>query len=354
MVLQNNPYIDKLSAKDAGDLPTDPLAWQNWFRDRAKEYDRFYNLSSSIENRLALIRLQPEFYWPASVRRKICGVSYLAMAHDICEVPHEYAPGYFPTEDEFMSAAATKTELAGKRRVIGWVVAGSRIDKIHPYSAMIIARLIKELHAPVIMFGSATERELTSAQAIHDQVQRQNGSNVDLHLAMSPGPHHQSWPLRRSLALLQQCDMVIGPDTGPLWSVAMKPMPKIVMLGHASATNITTGWINTISLAADPARVPCSPCHLLHETPDTCVPDAQGIASACMTDISSERIIETAAELWKVTDEHSSTQGSRNGGRVRGNGEAERGRHPGNDSEQPRRLVSRRGRGNGEIPARTA
>jgi len=331
-VFENNPFLDKLSPKDNGDLPQDPLAWQGWFQDRAKENDRFYNLSHSMEHLLALIPEQCAFWWPAPFRRKLCDYSYLEVAHDICEVPHEYAPNFFPTDAEFVDALETKAKIG--ERAIGWVIAGSRIDKIHPHSAAIIGRLIKELNAPVVMFGVPTEREKTSAQTITDHVRRANGSTEGLHLAMSPGPDHPSWPLRRSLALLQQCDLAIGPDTGPMWAVAMRAMPKIMMLGHASAKNITTGWVNTVTLHGDPRRVDCWPCHRLHLSPATCRIDESNSAAACIADISVERIVSEAKQVWD--QQHDGTAAKSVGEFIRDNGRrAPRGRNKTDEVRRP-------------------
>ena len=70
------------------------------------------------------------------------------------------------------------------------------------------------------------------------------------------------------------------------------PMPKIVLLSHASPTNITKHWVNTITLHADQARVPCWPCHQLHETPETCVKAEKADAAACITDIHDTVVLD--------------------------------------------------------------
>ena len=44
VVFENNPYIDKISVYEAKDWPQDFSKWQDWFRMRAREYDKFANL----------------------------------------------------------------------------------------------------------------------------------------------------------------------------------------------------------------------------------------------------------------------------------------------------------------------
>jgi ADP-heptose:LPS heptosyltransferase len=94
-------------------------------------------------------------------------------------------------------------------------------------------------------------------------------------------------------------DLVVTPDTGTAWAVAMEQMPKIVMVSHASAENITKHWVNTTTLHADPQRVPCWPCHRLHNDISTCVPDKDvGKGAACMGDISVETVVQAVDKAW--------------------------------------------------------
>jgi hypothetical protein len=101
------------------------------------------------------------------------------------------------------------------------------------------------------------------------------------------------------LSLALTADLVVTPDTGTAWAVAFEPMPKIVMVSHASAENITKHWVNTTTLQADQNRVPCFPCHRLHNDPSTCVSNKEGNGAACISDISVDRLVQTVAERWR-------------------------------------------------------
>lgn len=295
-VFENNPYIDKLAVHDKGDLPIDQTEWQKWFVTRSKEYDFLVNLSHSCESLLATFPSQTAFWWPAEFRRKLCGRNYVETVHDICGLPYECDPRFYPTDAERAKAAETKARMG--ERVIGWCLSGSRIDKVYPYSAMAIARLIRELGVQVMMFG-APGPDFEMAKAIMEHVERQNGTHDGLHLALSPDPKEPSWPIRRILAQAHACDLVIGPDTGPMWGVAREAMPKIVLISHASPENITKHWVNTVTLHADPKRVPCWPCHRLHTDLTTCTPNADNNAAACIADISVEKVVATVNALLK-------------------------------------------------------
>ena len=299
-VFLNNPFIDKLSLKGEKDIPGG-AEWQKWFAARSGEYEVFANLSHSCEYRHALFPDSTAFWWPPEYRRKLCGGSYLETAHDIVGVPHTFGPLFFPTEEEQERAERTRDEQI-KGRYIAWVISGSRLDKIYPYAAMAIGRLIRELNVPVVMTGVGA-RQFEMAKQMMDHVNRQNGTKDMLHLALAPDNAdpggNQDWSIRRTLTQVMAADLVITPDTGVAWAVAMEAVPKIVMVSHASVENITKHWVNTTTLHADPDKVPCWPCHRLHNEIATCVPNKDmGQAAACISDISVQTIVETAERLW--------------------------------------------------------
>jgi ADP-heptose:LPS heptosyltransferase len=295
----HNPHIDKLSIKNTPrDLPQNDLpAWQKWFESRANEYDVFVHASHSCEGRHALFKTMTAFWWPPEQRRKICAGSYLETIHDIAGAPYEFGPLFYSSAEERQFALRVKRQTGD--RFILWVLSGTRVDKVYPYATMAVARIIRELKAPVVLMGGPLEKEHSMATAIRDYVALTNGSREGLHLAVpAPEGGEKCWPLRTCLAFAQVADLVVTPDTGTAWAVAFEPMPKILTLSHASKENITKHWINTITLHADPNRVPCWPCHRLHDDPSTCVENKEKNGAACISDISVERLVQTVAEQW--------------------------------------------------------
>lgn len=296
-VYLNNPNVDKLSVKTEKDIPGGP-EWVKWFVARSHEYmGGLWNLSHSVEKRHALFETDTDFWWPQDYRRKLCGGSYLETAWDIVGLPKPYSfgkPLFFPTDEETQRALKTKQEIGGK--YLSWIIGGSRIDKVYPYAAHAICRVIKELNLPVMMLGVGG-KQFEMATAVMTEVERTNSTTDGLHLALSPEGSdqggHQHWSSRRSMTQVLASDIVVSPDTGLAWAAAMEPMPKIIMVSHASEENITKHWINTTTLHADPDTVPCWPCHRLHNTIDTCVPNKDGGAAACISDISVQTLIES-------------------------------------------------------------
>jgi ADP-heptose:LPS heptosyltransferase len=299
VVYYHNPLIDKLSVKKPDrDLPQgDLMAWQKWFDSRALEYDLFIHASHSCEGRHAVFKTMTSFWWPVEQRRKVCAGSYLETVHDIASLPYEFGPLFYASQEETEHALRIKQQMGP--RFLLWVLSGTRIDKVYPYAPPAVARIIKELGIPVCLMGGPSEKEHSMGQAIKEFVTLHNGNREGLHLAVpAVEGGEKCWPLRSSLTLALTADLVVTPDTGTAWAVAFEPMPKIVMVSHASAENITKHWRNTVTLQADSNRVPCFPCHRLHDDPSTCVPNKENNGAACISDISVETVVRTVAEQW--------------------------------------------------------
>ena len=300
-VFLNNPFIDKLSVKQEGEIPGGDN-WHIWFASRAGEYDLLVNLSNSMETRHAAHKSNTHFWWPQDYRRVYCGGSYLETAHDIVGVAHEFGPLFFPTEEERDRAERTRADIIGGP-YITWILAGSRLDKIYPWTTHVICRILSELKVPVVLIGVGPN-QFQMAQGVQVEVNRANSNERGLHLAMSPDGSdpggHQHWGIRRSLTQALTGSLVVTPDTGAAWACAFEDMPKIVMTSHASPENITKHWKNCVTLHADPYRVPCSPCHRLHDDMSTCVPASKELSNvaACMADISVASVMETIERQW--------------------------------------------------------
>ena len=129
------------------------------------------------------------------------------------------------------------------------------------------------------------------AEQTRINVRAQNGSDECFHIGISADVIDPTWSVRNAMTFLSVCDLVIGPDTGPMWSVAFEKVPKIMLHSHASVENIAKHWINTISLHADRSKVPCWPCHLLHNSMATCVPNPDNSGAVCISDISVDMVM---------------------------------------------------------------
>jgi ADP-heptose:LPS heptosyltransferase len=308
LLFDNNPWVEKVTKVRNEDIPTTSMPeWQSWFAKRAREYEFFANLSHSCEALVAIPQSQTPFYWSSEWRRKHCGKNYLEVIAEICGIDPVFdQPLFYPTEAEIEEAVETKAKIG--QHCIGWCVAGSRLDKYHPYTPIIVARLIRELGIPVLMFG-AGQREMEVVKQTMEHLGRHNGNVIGLHeartcyeedgktIATNASGKEIYWPIRRSITQLMHCDLIIGPDTGMAWGAAFEDVPKIVLLSHASPENITKHWKRTIALHANREAVDCWPCHQLHDTIEFCRANKDITGAACISDISAEIIVDTAHTL---------------------------------------------------------
>ncbi len=84
------------------------------------------------------------------------------------------------------------------------------------------------------------------------------------------------------------CQLVIGPETGVLNSVAFESVAKVVLLSHSTANNLTRDWVNTEAVASE--STPCYPCHRLHYDHKFCPQDATTGAAMCQVDLAPSSV----------------------------------------------------------------
>jgi ADP-heptose:LPS heptosyltransferase len=276
-----------------------------FFKRVGPAYDRVIHLSESIERTCDFFEDQCQFWWDDVARRALANVSYLERVHDLAGVPHDFAPGFFPTDEE-KAWAADMVDGWDAKPLIGVVCAGSNLDKVWPRLPQAIVRLLATFpKGRIVFFNSTAPRDQEIVGAVLKQAHDAAPDGI------SRIQHTTGWSIRQALTMVQRLDLLIGPDTGLMWSAAMdERIRKVVLLSHASPTNITKHWLNTATLHADPQEVPCWPCHRLHKGPETCRFDHSAGAAACIASISPEtlmRSVLTPSTLEKSTCPTSAT-----------------------------------------------
>ena len=109
-VLKHDPNVDRFIIQGKDQIPN-PLLGEFW-EHRAKRYDKFVNLSESVEATLLAMPGRMFHGWPDSLRRKYLNTNYLEFMHDIAEVTYEPAQKFCATDDEKAWALAGK--IGGK------------------------------------------------------------------------------------------------------------------------------------------------------------------------------------------------------------------------------------------------
>ncbi len=185
---------------------------------------------------------------------------------------------FYPTglEEEKATQLLESFHQTGEKKpfVIMWALSGSGVHKAYPHMDAVVARILLEIpHAHLITVGDYACQILETGWEEEKRVHRMSGE----------------LPIRETLALAMQCDLVIGPETGVLNGVAFEAMPKVLMLSHSSEKNLSRDWVNTESLHGD---VPCYPCHRLHQTPDYCPREENTRAAVCTFELAPNDVWE--------------------------------------------------------------
>lgn len=267
MILKHDPHVDKFIIQGKDQIPN-PLLGEFWDYT-AKKYDKFVNLSESVEASLLVMPGRMPHNWPDSMRRKYFDANYLEYMHDIAELPYVPAQRFYPSPEEAKWAQDQRKQIGGQ--VILWSLAGSAVHKTWPHLDTILARLMVTLpDVKVVLVGDHLCQLLEQGWEKEPRVLCRSGI----------------WTIRESLAFAQVADVVIGSETGVLNAVGFDEVQKIVFLSHSSVNNLTRDWKNTIALT--PENTPCYPCHKMHYNWDHCHQDEATGTAKCQADISPD------------------------------------------------------------------
>ena len=128
--------------------------------------------------------------------------------------------GLAPTAEERATARGIVAGLQGP--LVGLVVATSRPAKNWPaaHYADLAVRLTSELRASCVLLGDTSPPERQAAETI---------------LAITKAPINAlGCGLRTTLALLEACDIVVSPDTGPYHMCVAMHVPAVGLYGYTN------------------------------------------------------------------------------------------------------------------------
>jgi len=270
-ICKHDPNIDKIVLQGKDQVPNQQLP--EFWASLKKKYDKFNNLSESVEGSLLALQGRPSHAWPHALRHKMLNVNYNEMTHDLAELPHVFAQKFYATDEEKAWAKKEKARIGGT--VILWSLAGSAIHKTWPYLDSIIARLmIQQKDVKVVLVGDLLCQLLEQGCEKEPRVLCRSGV----------------WSIRQSIAFAQVADMVIGSETGVLNAVGMENVPKIITLSHSSEENLTEHWKNTTALIP---KTSCYPCHQLHYSFEFCRQDKVSGVAQCQADITPDELYQS-------------------------------------------------------------
>jgi len=269
-IAKNDPNIDKFIIQFTDQVPNHALpAYWEYIKGK---YDKFVNLSESVEGALLSIPGRTSHTWPKNLRHKMQNVNYNEFAHDLAGLPHKFDQKFYPTEEEKEWAKKEKENIGGK--VVLWSLSGSSVHKTWPYLDSVIAKIMLETKdVKVVLCGDELCKLLEQGWEKEPRVICKSGI----------------WSIRESLTFAQIADVVVGPETGLLNAVGMEEVRKVITLSHSSKENLTKHWKNVKVLEP---KTECYPCHMMHYSFEHCKRNEETGCAQCQADITPVEVYE--------------------------------------------------------------
>ena len=267
-IIKDDPNVDDWYIQDSDQVPNNELG--AFWEVVAKQYDKFVNLSESVEGTMLALPGRANHAWPHDVRHARMNDNYLEFTAQLAGVPYSSELKFYPTKEETEQA---KARLLPDGFNVVFALAGSSHHKFYPGQDSVIARiLIEKPDCRIFMVGDDACRLLEQGWDKEPRVVCLSGEIG----------------IRDTLALAKYADAVIGCETGVLNAVSFEDNRKVCLLSHSSHENLTKHWKNTYAMA--PQGLSCYPCHRLHYTKDYCIEDKETGASMCQRMIDPSEV----------------------------------------------------------------
>ncbi len=303
-IAKHNPYVSNFIIQEREVIPNPDLGqyWEFW----KDEYDKYINLSESIEGKLLKVEGRRDFYTSKAWRNATCGsVNYIDQTMRLGGYPDVVGARteqHF-SKDELRNARRDRDRMGRDKFVVLWGLKGSSYHKQYPLlEPTLRAWLAKRPDALVLLTGGPEDAAM---QFEHPQVM----------------PTAGRLSMRAAFALTTVADLVVGPESALINTAACFDTPKIVLLSHSSEQNLCQHWTNYTALA--PEGIACYPCHSLHYSLESCplvtiadasndMPVWRGPICAAMG-VTPERLMNALDKYylqWKQRDASTSVQNS--------------------------------------------
>jgi ADP-heptose:LPS heptosyltransferase/predicted SAM-dependent methyltransferase len=290
-IIANDPHVDDWYIQDTDQVPNEELC--HFWEQQKQHFDKFINLSESVEGTLLAMPGRANHAWPNELRTKYLNKNYLEFTFEIAGLPFRPEPKFYSTTEEDKEANAFMQDQPQYR--VMWALAGSSVHKVYPHQDAVIARIMLEMpDAVVVLVGDDACRLLEQGWESEPRVLLTSGE----------------LSIRQTLALAQRMDCVVGPETGVLNAVGFDPLvSKVCLLSHSTRENLTRDWVNSIDISAEEdVSVPiCNnvACHRLHYGDSFCPTHPETGSSACQHSIPPDQVFDAIwhhYQQWKLKE----------------------------------------------------
>ena len=291
-VILHDPNIDKMVLFDKDQVPNADLGgfWE-W---QEKKFDKFVNLSESVEGTLLAIAGRAPYKWSPIARHSVMNHNYVQTMHEIAGVPHDPQIKFYPTSTERVWAERQRKSMKFSNLVM-WSLAGSSVHKTWSGLDNIMASILVAFPDTAVMLVGGPECEILEAGWENEpRVYRTCGK----------------FNIRQTLSMLSHVDVLIGPETGVLNAAACMDMEKICFLSHSTHENLTRDWKNVTPVWSEDTTCPgrgkneAPACHQLQFGFTFCKRDEQSGTAQCMADVSIQQVwIAVEAAMLRVVEQ---------------------------------------------------
>lgn len=284
-VIRHDPHVHEFYLQERDQVPNHLLG-EFWAYHAAK-YDKWVNLSESVECSLLSVPGRTPHGWSPAARHRYMNHNYVELQHSIASVPFVPRVRFYPTSTEEKWAKTERAKLGGDPLVL-WALSGSSVHKTWGGLDKTIASILLEFPlAHVVLVGGADSAILEMGWDKESRVKTRCGK----------------YSIRETMALLEHADVVIGPETGVMNAASGMHMPKVVFLSHSTHENLSRDWINTIAVQSLHTVCPgrghneAPACHQMHYTWQYCKQyrkdgDPQDGTAQCQADIDGAAVWE--------------------------------------------------------------
>lgn len=278
-VLVNNPYLDEMIIHERHTMMDHDLPEMKEYLDPM--FDHVVDTTFTVENNLLVMAASPMAAPDRQAERRAkLNVNYMdAYVQRFQEGGFNLKPGdieFYPSRQDKRNAQKLLKKGKGRKCLL-WVLTGSSVHKVYPYTGNVIIDFLKRNKDWfVITTGDNVSRVGEEALKDTPRVVR-TSDRLDV---------------RTALTLAQMADIVVGPETGLLNCASSSSNPKVVFMSHSTADQLVRYWKNTTTLQTQIAQ--CFPCHILHNRGfQSCFRDNTTGAALCQATINKDFVLRT-------------------------------------------------------------